>query len=1001
MRALCNAAVRAVARTAAAIAAAFVLLSCLAQPAAAADGPLRFGYQTSLYYFTEESGTGHFSGYLFDYLESLSLYIGQPFSYVQCDQTPALERLRDGSIDVMTAMVSDSGSYGYPFEIVKKPVARVPVFLGLRRGPADLYSSGRLKVGYVSDSISELQISSMLAAKGFRLPPGTTFVPCETYSELASLFREQLVDGMVFSSVERTPAVPIVAELGLRPVYLAVRKGDDALRDKLGKAVERLAMNEPWLENLLSVKHLMSGAPLILSNAEQAYLNSHKVIRAVVSSEQKPYSYFENGIHKGLIREITKVFERDLGVTFEVAGAESNSELFSMVRSGQADVVLNMYADFNWADSNGMHITRPYIDIDYVSVTRDDYEPKRDPVVAAPYDYFIIQEFVEKRFPRDQISYFSNNEDCLDAVASGKADMAFMKQLTAQNEISRRGLTNLAVNSSVVFTHSISMGVSDRMDPVLVGILNKEITHIDKSNFRRLVNKMVYESMPQQSAFSVIRHNPLKSIGAVAFSMALIIAGLLYVMRERRRNYKAIQRVYYTNMPTGLHNERWFVDTMGQVIGSSKSERARRGLFVLLVTIRQMEVLQKSYDPKFLNAAVRNWFNALRVQFPWMVGGAVSSDLSTCDFMCILPYGKTIEMLMDDLAKEEGRFMVNGVLVSVHTVCGICFVPRGNSKVSLQNLVVSARMARDDAAESGARYAVYDDDLEKQKVMHQRIENLMDKALEGGEFEVWMQPKYDFFTRRIIGAEALVRWRSPELGFLMPSSFIDLFERNAFVIKLDYYMLRRVRKFQQDRARSGKEIVPISVNQSGLHFSEDRYIDEMKRVVTEVPVPPGAVELEVTESAFIDIASKEQRHNAQGINYMLRRMGYTISMDDLSKGYSSLSTMLSLPMDSVKIDIAMLHAAEESPRSRKILAGIVKMCGDLGMKVICEGIETEDQEKLLLSCGCHYGQGFMFSRPVGMEQFVRMLDRQESGLSPVEGAPAPAIAPEKPAGSSD
>ncbi len=995
MRARGNGILNYIARLAAALAAAFAL-SAIPARAVAEDAPLRFGYQTSMYYFVQDGESGHFSGYLFDYLESLSLYLQRRIAYVQCDGTPALDRLRDGSVDVMTAMVADENAYGYPFDIIKLPIARAPVFLGLRHGPADLYSTRPVRIGYVSDAISERQISSSISAKGYRIPSGASFVPCGTYSELISLYRDQLVDGMVFSSVERTAAIPIVAEITQQPVYLAVRKGNDRLRDELRQAVSRLSMNEPWLENLLSVKHLMSGAPLILSGDEQAYLNTHKTIRAVVSSEQKPYSYFENGLHKGLIHEITKVFEKDLGVTFEVMGTESNTEVFSMVRSGQADVVLNMYADYNWADSNDLQITRPYIDVDYVAVTRDDYEAKRDPVVAAPYDYFMIQEFVEKRFPRDQITYFSNNDDCLRAVASGRADMAFMKQLTAQSEINRLGLSNLAVNGSVVFTHSIAIGVSDRLDPMLVGILNKEITHIDKSNFRRIVNKMVYESMPQQSALAIIHHNPLKAIAAVAFSMALIIAGLLYVMSERRRNYKAIQHVYYTNMPTGLPNERWFADNMGPSIGSYKAERSRGALFVLLVTIRQMEVLQKTYDPKLMQEAVRDWFNALRAQFPWMVGGAVSGDLSTCDFMCVLPDGRNIDSLMGDIGKQEAKFKVNGVSVSVHTVCGICFVPKGSSRISVQNLMVSAKMARDEAVESGARFAVYDDELEQHKIMHQRIENLMDKALAGGEFEVWMQPKYDFVTRRILGAEALVRWRSPELGFLMPGAFIDLFERNAFVIKLDYYMLRRVRMFQQDRARRGRETVPISVNQSGLHFSEDRYIEEMKRVVSEIPVPPASVELEVTESAFIDLVSREQRRNAQGTILMLRRMGYTISMDDFSKGYSSLSTMLSLPMDTVKIDISMLHAAEESSRSRKILEGIVRMCEGLGMKVICEGVETREHEQLLLSCGCRYGQGFLFSRPVKLERFIQMLDRQGAGLDPLgsgEGDPKGGAAP--------
>lgn len=972
-----------ISRCAAILVVIFLLLTSFEVCAAPFKSNLRFGYNSSVYYLTQDGITGNYSGYLYDYLEELSLYLNRHFNYVQSDSSSSYELLQSGDVDVIAITSADPKASNGDLELIDIPIASVPVLLGFRHGSADFYSTRSFKIGYVTETISKKQIVSYLLEKGFRLPTGAEFVPCQNYNELLSLYRDQLIDGMVFSLIERSFPIPIVAELLHAPVYLAVHKGNTVIRDELQSAISKLKMNAPWLDNILYSKHLTSGAPLILSNEELDYLTRHKVINAVAIDNQKPYSYIENGVYKGLIRELIKVFERDLGITFRVTGADSNQGMLSMVRSGQSDVVLDLFSDFNIANANDLYITRPYIDVDYVTVTRDDFLAERDSIVAAPYDFFMVNDFVEKRFPSSQIIYYSSVDDCLRAVSEGKADMVFLKQIAAQAAVNRLGLSNLVVNANVVYTHFVSIGVSNRMDPILVRILDKEITHIDKSNIKRVINKMIYDSRAQQTALSIIHHNPLKAIGAVFFTLTLIIAGLLYLMSERKRSYKAIRHVYYTNSQTGLHNERWFVDNMGKVIGEHRWDRSRGALFVLLVTIRQMEVLQKSYDSRLLDEALRAWVDNMRAQFPWMLECAVSADLSTIDLMCVLPSGKNIATLMDELLKHDSKFVVNGVAVSVHTSCGICFVPKGGAKLSIPNLVVSARMARDEAIEHGTYYSVYDDEIEKLKVTHQRIENLMQKALASGEFEVWMQPKYDLNTRKIIGAEALVRWRSPELGFLMPGAFIDLFEKNAFVIKLDYYMLRKVRLLQQERGDHGQLVVPISVNQSGLHFNEDRYIAHMQSLADEIPVPNGSVELEVTEQAIIDVHSKEQRRKGQWTILMLRRMGYSLSMDDFSKGYSSLSTMMSLPMDTVKIDMAMLNAATESTRSRKILAGVVKMCDGIGMRVICEGIETTDQEKLLLDCGCHYGQGYLFSKPVMLDRFVEMLDRQGAGLDPI------------------
>lgn len=965
---------------------AVVLALCFCAPVSADEQPLNVGFYHSSFYFRQSGSSGAFSGFGYDFLENVSLYLGRPFRYSECNFTRCKLLLDNGLIDTFPVTVSDLENTDLGFDIVRPEIAKTSVYLGLRHGRADLYSSKLTRIGYVAHTVSESEIRRQLKLNGFVLPSHAIFIAKRDSASMAEEYRAGTLDGMIISSMHNDVAIPLVAEIGSINVYLAVRKSDRDLKKKLELALSRLKTSDPWLESQLYVKHLMNGTPLILSEEEQEYLNTHKVLRAVAGGDQKPYSYFEDGQHRGLIHEIIKVFERDLGIRFDTVPNSSNVELFSMLQNGQADVLLDMYADYNWARRKDLFLSKPYLDVDYVTLTRDDYSQVQDPLVAAPYDFYSTAEFVERRYPKDRIVYFSGISDCVRAVAEGQADITFVKALTAQDVISQSGFHNLKVNGSVVFSNSVALGVSSRMDPMLVRILNKEISHLDKSNFKRLVNKMVYEQVPRKTALSVVYHNPLKVIAGVVITMLLIIAGLLFVMSERRRNYRVIRHVYYTSLQTGLHNERWFVDNLGDLVRAYRSERRLKDLFVLVITIRQMEMLIKTYDQRLMSEGVRVWVTRMRSEYSWMLESAISADLSTIFVLGVVPEDSSIERLLDSLSRIDGYFEVSEVTVTIHTVYGICTVP-AELPSKPDALVVSAKMARDEAMERGLRYAFYDDDLERGKLKYQAMENNMEKALSNEEFELWIQPKYDLTTRRIVGAEALVRWQSPELGFTMPSEFVELFEKNAFVIRLDYYMLRKVRRFQQQRSQAGRLWVPISVNQSGLHFTEDRYLDNMRKLTAELPVPQGALELEVTESAFIDLVSKEPRRNARKIIAMLRQMGYSISMDDFSKGYSSLSTMLSLPMDSVKIDIAMLHAAMESMRSRKILEGIIHMCKDLNMKVVCEGIETPDQEKVLLGCGCRYGQGFYFCHPVRVREFEEMLDRQMRGEAPVTVPP--------------
>ena len=254
-------------------------------------------------------------------------------------------------------------------------------------------------------------------------------------------------------------------------------------------------------------------------------------------------------------------------------------------------------------------------------------------------------------------------------------------------------------------------------------------------------------------------------------------------------------------------------------------------------------------------------------------------------------------------------------------------------------------------------------------------------ALKNDEFKAWYQPKYDIETRRIIGAEALVRWISPVTGFMPPGKFIPLFEQNGFVIQLDYYILEKSCQLQMERLAQGKEVVPISVNQSRLHMTEEGYLDKMKAIVEKYNLPRGLIELEITESMFGDLNKKESQKNAENIITSLKNMGFLISVDDFGAGYSSFSLIGSLPMDIMKIDRSVLTGADTSQKMKRILANIIKLGNSLGMEVLCEGIETPEEEQMLLSLGCRYGQGFFNAKPMPVADFIAFFEKRNAEVA--------------------
>jgi len=270
-------------------------------------------------------------------------------------------------------------------------------------------------------------------------------------------------------------------------------------------------------------------------------------------------------------------------------------------------------------------------------------------------------------------------------------------------------------------------------------------------------------------------------------------------------------------------------------------------------------------------------------------------------------------------------------------------------------------------------YAFYDERVKEQIYRDKRIEAVMKSALENGEFRAYYQPQYDAESKRIVGAEALVRWARPDGEIVSPGEFIPLFEKNGFISELDRYMFRIVCEQQKEWGNRGYAVVPVSVNVSRKLLYDLNFVEKYNRILTETAVEVQNVEVEITESVFFD----NQPRLLDAIRH-LHQSGYRILLDDFGTGYSSMAMLKDMSFDTLKIDKSFVDNIGDE-RGNKIVDGIIRLAESLELSTIAEGVETREQYEYLKAHGCDVIQGYYFGRPMTAESFEMLLSSQTAG----------------------
>lgn len=265
------------------------------------------------------------------------------------------------------------------------------------------------------------------------------------------------------------------------------------------------------------------------------------------------------------------------------------------------------------------------------------------------------------------------------------------------------------------------------------------------------------------------------------------------------------------------------------------------------------------------------------------------------------------------------------------------------------------------------RHYIFYDELNHESIQENReLEEHFETALENEEFEIWYQPKYSAHSRKLVGAEALVRWRRADGALIPPLKFIPLFERNGNIIRLDEYVFRAVCRQQKEWQKQGQKLLPVSVNISRVSLYYSSVVEKYESIIRSFDLDSKYIQLEITESATIDnneiFNLLEQFHTA----------GFKILLDDFGSGYSSLAALNRMHFDTIKLDKSLVDYIGDD-NGEKLLNSITKLAQSFGMEITAEGVETVEQLMFLCNLDCDDIQGYYFSRPLPVKEYEECL----------------------------
>lgn len=433
-------------------------------------------------------------------------------------------------------------------------------------------------------------------------------------------------------------------------------------------------------------------------------------------------------------------------------------------------------------------------------------------------------------------------------------------------------------------------------------------------------------------------------------------ANYIAVMLRHRRNVDYIYDTEHTDSLTGLESMVSFIRALETTVTAMRSGEELRSLDVVFLNVRDFKEYNIKHGFSGGDALLRRMAGYLRAA----VGDGRATRFEADRFYALVDSSrseKVVRMVHDQMADDLESMALVGA--GIYHITG--------QETDVGQVVDRAKLAADAAYGNYAQYwAVYDPSMQEAMDLRSYVLRHVDEAVHEGWIRAFFQPEVGTVSGKVEGVEALARWIDPELGLLSPDKFIDTLEQARLVYKVDLEILRQVCEFLSGRIAAGLPTVPVSINLSRHDLELEGIHELIDETLERYGVPRRLIRVEITESALAASEDLVREHVAE-----FHRRGYEVWLDDFGSGYSSLNTLATYGFDCTKLDMLFLRG--DGDGHERFLADMVAMSKHMGIKTLCEGVETPEQFQMLKRIGCMMTQGYLFSKPVPAGECERTL----------------------------
>lgn len=915
---------------------------------------------------------GRLSGYGYDYLTEIARVNGWRLEFVDCSWSEGLQMLADGDIDIFGAMQYTPErallfdypdmSFGYEYGALYVSENNTDIFYN---DPESL--DGKIVGNPINNYFTAL-LSEYCEENGIEIQ--------YRYIEDSNLLQAALdngeIDLMLSGSIRSVPRAKVALRVGDPPIYYTTTKGNQMVLDGLNHALRVIKQANIYFDAELHEKHFQHTAisAEAFTREERAYIDEHTTLKMAFHSDWNPMEYYDerNQALTGISVDIARYIARYLGVEFEFIHPDSYADALEMTRSGEVDIVSGLIESQMIKDEFRLLSSSLYIDSSFVFVGRrgSDISPAMSATSTISQNSVGTLYWLQQYYPHIDVLTRPTISACLDAVLLGQADYVVLNSYVADTAMRSSRYNELAVTTAMQGSIPVGFGVSENADPLLLSILNKAVKSISPD----FINSVVFRhtvGVPYQITVEERVKQNLPALLAIVCVFSILF--LLYVWWSTRLRSRKLNELAYYDTLTGQFNLVRFKLDLGRLLAESPGG----SWAVLSLDIDKFKSVNDLRGYEYGDRLIVHLSDCIDAT---LTDGEFFARENADKFILLMRYAdrRTFDDRFNALTRRVDAIKaLSSTDMKMILSGGLYLIQPDDHNITA--IIDKASLARKTVKDSHrSEYGVYDRQMYDRLNAEKQIENIMDHALSHHEFVVFLQPKFSVYDKSLVGAEALVRWQHPERGLIPPNEFIPLFEKNGFITSLDFYVFRAVCARLREWSDSGHALVPVSVNLSRRHFENHDLARQLGDIAAGYGVPPRRIELELTESAFIDDASG----NLIAMMRRLREAGFILSMDDFGSGLSSLTQLKDLPIDVLKLDKTFFSTSSEHVREMALFRNVVNLSKDMGIMTVAEGVETEEQYKMLYESGCDMAQGYLFGRPMPVADFEETFFSQRA-----------------------